>query len=340
MSKKTAVDTYEEIIRDLKNKIYHPVYFLCGEEPFYIDKISSYVEDHVLDEMEKEFNQTIVYGSDITAADLLGTCKRYPMMAEYQVVIVKEAQKLKGLEDMQSYIENPVSSTILVLCYKYGTFDQRKAFGKLLSKKTVYFNSEKIRDYKMAEWIEKFVKSEKLKISTRAAALMAEYLGTDLSKINNEISKLKIVMPEGSEITEKIILDNIGISNDYSIFELHKALGDKDVLKANRISNYFAANKKQHPIQMTIPSLYGFFSKLFKYQMLNRAMGSKELASEMGVAEFFLRDYARYGKNYSPGKLLRIIDYLLDADLKSKGVNTTESDDADIMKELLYKILH
>ena len=340
MSKKTSVDLYEDLLRDLKNRIYHPIYFLCGEEPFYIDKISDFIEENILNEMEREFNQTVVYGSDINEMDLLSICKRYPMMAEHQVVIVKEAQKLKNLEAIKDYLDHPLKSTILVLCYKYKTFDRRKEFGKMLDKKTVYFNSEKIRDYKMAEWIEKFVKSEKLKISPRSASLLAEYLGTDLAKINNEISKLKIVLPDGAEITDKIILDNIGISNDYSIFELHKALGDKDILKANRIGNYFAANKKVHPIQMTIPSLYGFFAKLLKYQILNKSLASKELAAELGVLEFLLRDYARYGKNYSAGKLVKIMEYLLQADLKSKGVDTTEGDDAEIMKELLFKILH
>lgn len=339
MSKKTSVDQFDEILRDLKNRIYHPVYFLCGEEPYYIDQISDYVEENVLNEMEKEFNQTIVYGQDISEADLIATCKRYPMMSEYQVVIVKEAQNMKKIEDLKSYVENPVSSTILVLCYKYKTVDRRKEFGKILDKKTVYYLSEKIKDYKLAEWIEKFVKSQKMKISPRSSALLAEFLGNDLAKISNEIGKLKILLPEGTEINDDIIQQNIGISKDYNIFELQNALGDKDVLKSNRILNYFAANKKSHPIQMTIPSLYGYFSKILRYHMVSN-LPAKDIAAELGVHEFFVRDYARYAKSYSPGKLLKIMEYLLDADLKSKGVNTTESDDLEIMKELFFKILH
>ncbi|HRE74494.1 MAG TPA: DNA polymerase III subunit delta [Flavobacteriales bacterium] len=339
MSKKSAVDQFEEIMRDLKNKIYHPVYFFCGEEPFYIDLLSDYMQENILDEMEREFNQTVVYGQDISEGDLIATCKRYPMMAEYQVVIVKEAQNMKKIEELKSYVENPVSSTILVLCHKYKTVDRRKEFGKMLDKKTVYYVSEKVRDYKLAEWIEKFVKTQKMKISPRSAAMLAEFLGNDLAKISNEIGKLKILFPEGTEISDEIIQQNIGISKDYNIFELQNSLGEKDILKSNRIVQYFAANKKSHPIQMTIPSLYGFFSKILKYHVVSR-LPAREIAAELGVNEFFVRDYARYAKSFTPGKLLKVMEYLLEADLKSKGVNTTESNDEEIMKELVYKILH
>jgi DNA polymerase-3 subunit delta len=339
MSKKTSVDQYEEILRDLKNKIYHPIYFLCGEEPFYIDLISDFAEENILDEMEKEFNMTIVYGQDISEIDLISTCRRYPMMAEYQLVIVKEAQNLKKVDELLAYAQNPVKSTILILCYKYKTLDRRKELGKVLDKNHIYFVSEKIKDYKLAEWIEKYVKSVKMKISPRSAALLAEFLGNDLAKISNEIGKLKILLPEGSEINDEAIQNNIGISKDYNIFELQTALGEKDILKANRILNYFAANSKSHPIQATIPSLFGFFQKIWKYHLFSTRQ-PKDIAAELGVHEFFVRDYARYAKNYTQGKLLKIMEYLLEADLRSKGVNTTDTDDGQIMKELFYKIMH
>ncbi len=339
MSKKTSADTCAEILRNLKNRIYQPVYFLCGEEPFHIDRISDYIEENVLNEMEKEFNQTILYGQDIQIPELVAACRRFPMMAEYQVIIVKEAQQLSKIEELKSYVENPAQSTILVLCYKYKTVDRRKEFGKLIDKKSVYFNSEKFRDYQLPQWIEQYVKEEKLKIGPRSATLLAEFLGNDLAKISNEIGKLKILLPEGAEITDEVIQKNIGISKDYNVFELQNALGDKDILKSNRIARYFAQNSKNHPIFTTIPSLYGFFTKILRYHMVS-AQSPREIATSLGVHEFFVKDYARYARNYSPGKLLRIIEYLLEADLHSKGVDTTGLDEDEILKELVYKILH
>ncbi|MFZ5553576.1 MAG: DNA polymerase III subunit delta [Bacteroidota bacterium] len=339
MAKKTSADNAAEILRDLKNRIYHPVYFLCGEEPFYIDKIADFVEANVLNEMEKEFNFSILYGQDIKIPELVASCKRYPMMSEYQVIIVKEAQNIDKIEELKPYVENPVKSTILVLCYKYKTIDRRKEFGKIIDKKSVYFNSEKVADYKLAQWIEQYVKEEKLKIGPRQSALLAEFLGNDLSKIANEIEKLKIFVPDGAEITDDIIQKNIGISKDYNVFELQNALGEKDILKSNRIITYFAQNEKSHPVFTLIPSLYGYYTKIMRYHLVS-TKPAREIAAELGVHEFFVRDYARYAKNYSPGKCVKIFEYLLEADLKSKGVDTTGMEGGDIMKELVYKILH
>lgn len=342
MTKKTntTTDNFKLIIRDLKNKIYKPIYFLCGDEPFYIDKISDYIETNVLLPEEKEFNQTILYGQDIDIASLIAACKRFPMMAEFQVVIVKEAQNLeKQIEQLKSYIENPVKSTILVLCYKYKKPDGRSLFTKTLQKSALYFVSEKIKDYQLADWIEDYVKEEKLNINPRNALMLAEYLGNDLQKIANQIHKLKILLPEGSEITAEVIQKNIGISKDYNPFELNNALGEKNILKANRIINYFGANDKSYPIQFLIPVMYGFFSKLLKYHLL-KDKTQANIASELGINPFIVKEYVKYAANYSDKKLVKIFSYLQEADLKSKGVNNSGLQNKEILKELIFKILH
>ncbi len=337
------------ILRELEMKNFKPIYFLMGEEPYFIDLITDYMEDKVLDEASKTFCQTIVYGRDVSMEQVISLSKGYPMMGDRQVVIVKEAQDMKEwksrkkededeeIKSLLHYIQNPTPSTILVFTYKNKTLDKRKKPYKLLDKHGVVFNSEKIRDYKLAEWIEKYVASRGYKINHAAAQLLAEYLGTDLSKVVNAINKLAIILPEKSEITPKSIEENIGISKDYNVWELQKALGQKDVLKANRIIQYFEANPKANPIQMVLPSLYGHYSKLAMYLSLP---DKKNAAAELGMSPYALNDYKDASTKYNAQKVERIIGYIRDTDKKSKGVNNVSVDHGELIKELVYKILH
>lgn len=341
---------FNSIISDLKKKVYRPVYFLMGDEPYFIDTISDYIEQNVLDESEKEFNQTVLYGRDVTSADVIGAAKRFPMMSEYQVVIVKEAQDIKDLvkkekEDkkdkqkstFEAYLENPLPSTILVFCYKYKSVDKRTALAKLIDKNAVLFESKKLYDNQVPDWINNYLKSKGFTINQRAAGLLSEYLGTGLSKITNELDKLIINIPPKSEITSENIQTNIGISKDYNVFELQTSIGKKEVLKVNRIINYFSANPKDNPMVMTVSSLYGYFSKLLTYHFLT---DKKTAASALGVHPFFVKDYELASKNYSVGKLKSIFSYLRDYDMKSKGVDTGSATEGELLKEMVFKILH
>ena len=341
---------YNQIMSDLKKKTYRPVYFLMGDEPYFIDMISDHIEQHVLDESEKEFNQTVLYGRDVTTADVIGAAKRFPMMSDYQVVMVKEAQDIKDLikkekEDkkekqkgvFETYLENPLPSTILVFCYKYKSIDKRTAIAKLIDKTAVLFESKKLYDNQVPDWINNYLKAKEYSINQRAAGLLAEYLGTGLSKISNELDKLIINLPPKAEITAEHIQANIGISKDYNVFELQTVIGKKEVLKANRIINYFAANPKDNPMVVTISSLYGYFCKLLTYHFL---ADKKMAASALGVHPFFLKDYELAARNYSVGKLKAIFGYLRDYDLKSKGVDSGSATEGELLKELVFKILH
>jgi DNA polymerase-3 subunit delta len=330
--------TYASILKELKTKIYHPVYFFTGDESFYIDLITQYVEKNILDEMEKEFNFSVFYGLDSNVYDIIGACKRFPMMSEFQVIIVKEAQNLKEIEKFESYLDNPVKSTILVFNYKKKP-DERKTFFKKLKTKSVYFSSEKIKDYKLADWVFEAGRELKINLNPKMAHKLGEYLGNDLSKIMNELEKLKIRYPENPEITDDIISENIGISKEFNIFELQNALGEKNILVSNRIANFFGANEKSIPIQQVLPNLNSFFSKIFVLHFL-KDKSEKSVASALRIHPFLVKDYIKYARNYDTHKLRRIIGYILDADLKSKGVNTTGEGSGEILKELVFKILH
>lgn len=332
---------FDDILSNLKNKIYHPVYFLYGEEPFFIDVISDYIEQNVLNDLEKEFNQSVLYGKDLTIPVLISYAKRFPMMASYQVIIVKEAQELDKIEEMMPYFEQPLDSTILVLCWKYEKIDRRKTAFNAIEKRGVLFESSKLYDDKIPAWISEYMKKKGYSISLKAAVLLTEFLGNDLSKIVNEVGKLIINIPPGNEITEDYIERNIGISKDFNIFELQKALGKKDVLRSNQIIQYFAANPRENPMVKSIPLLYGFFSKLLLYHYLPDK-SRNAAASALSVNPFFLPDYQIAAGNYPVGKLVSVISLLREYDLKSKGVDNNNSSvpDGELMKELVYRILH
>jgi len=330
---------FDQIVADLKNKIYHPIYFLGGEEPYYIDVISDYIEKNVLTESEQDFNQTVVYGRDTTPFEIISLAKRYPMMASHQVVIVKEAQNIQKIEELLPYVENTLDSTILVINYKYKKIDKRKSFFKTVGKKGVLFESAKIYDNKIPAWISSYLQKSGYSISPKATILLAEFLGSDLSKIVNEIEKLTINQPQGSQIDETIIEQNIGISKDFNIFELQNAIGSRNMVKANQIANYFAANPKENPLIKTVMILYGFFSKLLIYQQL-KDKSKNSVASSLSVNPFFVSDYKAAGRNYNTSKLRSIISLLREYDLKAKGVENVTTSDGELLKELLFKIMH
>jgi len=331
--------TFDQIIDKLKNKIYYPVYFLSGEEAYYIDEISDYIEKNVLTETEKEFNQTIIYGRDTSVPAIISAAKRYPMMANYQVVIIKEAQDVQKIEELDHYVENPLQSTLLVINYKYKKIDKRKTFSKLVEKKGVLFESKKLYDNQVPEWINNFAGQRGYRITPKATAMLSEYLGTDLSKIVNEISKLILNIPAKAEINESLVEQNIGISKDFNIFELQNAIGTRNIVKANQIANYFAASPKENPLVKTILMLFSYFTKLLIYHQLTDK-SRNNVASALSVSPLFVRDYEIAGRNYNQKKLAAIISLLHEYDLKSKGVNNVSTEEGELLRELLFKILH
>jgi len=332
--------TYEEILSDLKNRIFKPVYFLAGEEPYYIDLITDYIQDKVLSEADKAFNQIIVYGEDTNIASIIDTARRFPMMASHQVVIVKEAQSLKKIDDLAIYLEKPLLSTILVFSYKYKTLDKRTKLFKTLENHGVYFESARIRDYLIPAWIERYLMTKGIKTDPSASAMLTEYLGTDLHKIVNELDKLIITLPAGKPmITTALIEKNIGISKDYNNFELQKAVGERNILKANMIVHYFANNQKDNPITLSIASLFAFFTKLLTYHYLTDK-SKNNVAAALKVNPFFVKDYEVSATKYNPSKTAQIISQLRIYDLKSKGYCDPGTDPGDLLKELVFKILH
>ena len=336
-----------ELLKDLKNRKYKPLYLLHGEEPYFIDLVSNYIEHSLLPEAEKGFNQTVVYGKDTDIMTVLNAAKRYPMMADYQVVLVKEAQDMKwgkdddgkkGIDPVLSYLENPLPSTILVFCYKYGKFDKRKKTYKAIEKNGIVFESAPVYDNKIPSWIEGHISDKGYKINAQASAMLSEYLGNDLSKIANELEKLMLNIAAGQEITLKLIQDNIGISKEYNVFELQAALSKKDAYKVNQIINYFEANPKANPIVLVLGNLNNYFSKVQAYHYV-KDKSQQNLARELGVNPFFVKDYEQAGRSYNYPKTMQIISYLREYDLKSKGVESN-APHGELMKELMFKILH
>lgn len=344
-----------QILLDLKRRIFKPVYFLCGEETWYIDQLSEYIEKNILDEADREFNQHIVYGKDLDLLSVLSLARQFPMMSDHQVVIVKEAQNLRELsrggddevskpvtgaaQQLVAYVQNPQPTTILVFCYKYKTPDKRSALVKALQKNTVFIETKKMYDNQLPDWIGNHVSEKGYKISPKSSFLMAEFLGNDLAKIDNEVNKLIINLKPGEEISSDLIQNNIGISKDYNVFELQNALGKRDVLKANQIVNYFASNEKEHPMIMTLSSLYGYFSKILRYHFLSDK-SKFAAAKELGVNPYFVDGYAQAAALYHTPKLKKIFSVLKEYDLKSKGVDNASIDQGELLKEMVFRILH
>jgi DNA polymerase-3 subunit delta len=333
--------TYEEIVRDLKNRVYKPVYYLMGEESFYIDKISEYIADTVLTAEEKEFNQTVVYGGDTDIATIINAAKRYPMMSDYQVVIVKEAQHVKHMEELSFYLQKPLLSTILVFCHKHGSLDRRKKLAAEIEKVGVLFESKKIKDSQLTGFIASYLKRKSVDIEPKAADMMAEFVGTDLSRMAGELDKLIITLPAGARrVTSEQIELNIGISKDYNTYELRAALVAKDVLKANKIIKYFEENPKNNPIQMTLSTLFGFFSNLMlAYYAPDKT--EQGIAAQLGLkSSWQAREYMAAMRQYTGVKVMEIIGEIRYCDARSKGVDNVSLSDGDLLRELIYKILH
>ena len=334
------MDEVLKIVNDIKTGNIKPIYFLMGEESYYIDKLSEYIEKKVLTEEEKGFNQTVLYGRDVTIEDIVSTAKRYPMMAERQVVIVKEAQDLvRTIDKLESYAENPMPTTVLVICYKYKSLDKRKKVTKLIAKNGVVFESKKLYENQVGDWIKRVLAGKKYTIEPKATAMLVEFLGTDLSKINNELEKLQIILPIGSVINPMHIEENIGFSKDFNVFELRKALGERNQLKAYTIAENFAQNPKDNPMVVTTSLVFGFFIQLLKYHGL-KDRNPKNVAAVIGVNPFFLKEYDVALKNYPMKKVSQIVAALRDIDVKSKGVGANALSQSDLLREMLYKIFN
>lgn len=335
--------SFEEIIKEIKAKKYKPIYFLNGEEPFFIDKITDFIEKQVLPEEEKAFNQTVFYGNDITMTTVTDTARRFPMMSERQVVIVREAQNIKDFDNILPYIDHFQPTTLLLLAYKNKKADKRKNVFKKLSTSPncTWFDSNKLYDNKIPDWIMMYCKTNAYGITPKAAGILAESLGNDLSRIANEIDKLTLLLPPGGEIHETLVEEHTGISKDFNTFELQSAIIRKDFLKAGRIVNYFEANPKNNPLVLTIATLFKYFLNLLTYHYQKKSTPNmQEMARILGINAFFMKDYTDGARVYNAVKCAAIISLLREYDMKSKGVGNANISDGELLKELVFKIMH
>ena len=343
---------YDEVMIGLKQGKYAPAYMLCGKESYYIDLVANYIEQNVLDEMAREFDQTIIYGKDLSGGDVsavIGAARGFAMMGGYKVIIVKEAQNIKKWEALAMYIENPQPSTILVFCYKYGSPDKRLNLFKNWEKRGgVLMESDQLKDYQVEKWIRDYVvqrnaelkaNGDEVQIDEKVTKILADSIGTDLTQVVGALQKLIDGRPEGVKLIDAALVErNIGISKDFNVFELQDALVKGDVLKANRITQYFASSK-DHPMVKELGILYGFFANLMIYHYLPDK-SDRAVASALGINPYFVKDYAAAAKRYSAGKTFAIIGYFRDTDARLKGINNPSAKDADLWKELIYKIMH
>jgi DNA polymerase-3 subunit delta len=331
---------FEALLTDLKNKIYKPVYFLHGEEEYFIDIIIDYIEENVLDEAQKEFNQTTLYGKDSNAGMIIDTARRFPMMSNYQVVIVKEAQVLADIEDLAEYIKNPVETTILVIAYKHKAYDARKKLATTTKKIGVVFKSDRLFENQLPAWINRQVADKGYTITPEASRLMTASLGSDLTKIKMELDKLFISLYENKVIDEDAIEQNIGISKEFNIFEFQKAIGSGDYYKANQIARYFGANQRTNPFVVTIALLYQYFSKLLIYHNIKDKSQNNVVAAELSVSPYFVRDYKNAVRRFPLQKTIQAISLLREYDLKFKGINNASASEGDLLTELVFKLMH
>jgi len=334
--------TFEEVIQQIDQRKFRPVYFLHGAEAYFIDKIVDHAAATILGEAERDFNQTILYAKDTQPLTVVDTAVRLPMMSEFQVVIVKEAQeynKASQWEQLEKYVENPNSSTILIFAHKYKTLDKRSRFYKVVSKKGVVFESPEIKEYQVGAWVKDFLKQKKYPITDKAVSLITESVGSDLSRIVNELEKLFILIPQGTQINEKHVEQHIGISKDYNVFELVNAIAERDIIKANKIVNYFSQNPKAGPLVLVLGQLHGLYQKLFKVHFAQTEDPSK-IASLLKVHPFVAKSMVQNKKKHPAKMISRNFSILREYDMLSKGVGTTGIPDSELMKELIYKLLH
>ena len=339
IKRKTNRLEIEQIYRQIKAKDYKPIYLLHGEEPYYIDMLSNLFEEKVLNEGEKAFNLSILYGKETDFKTVVDNCRQFPMMARYRLVIVKEAQEMRDIKKLEKYAEQPSDQSILVINHKYKKLDQRSSFAKIIKKNAVVFESKKLYDNQLPQWIDQQLKKAGFKSNAAASLLLAEYLGNDLSKISNEINKLELHFDKGHTIDVAIIQEHIGISKEYNIFELQKALGERNAVKAFQIYLYFSRNPKKHPLLMIVASLYGYFMKIWLTQKYH-AQNDNELGRTIGVySSFFVKEYRIAAKRYSGSQLKHILITLKEFDLYSKGVDNRNTQNGQLVNELIYKIL-
>lgn len=331
--------SFEQIVADIKNRSFAPIYLLHGEEPYFIDAIEDAIESNLLKPEEKEFNQSILYGSETDIGSLQDMAMRYPMFSDYQLIIVREAQKLKQIEQLEAYAEKPARSTILVLCHKYKKLDGRTKFSKNIDKHGLVFESKKLYDNQVSPWITNYIKARGYQIEERASLLLAEYIGADLSRITHEFTKLTINIPPNSTITTDIIECNVGISKEFNVFELSRAMGERDILKANKIAFYLGKNPKENPLVKIVPMLFNYFTRILLYKKFEGSPNAT-LASVLGVSPFFLKEYTIAAAKYPLVKLYQVVSILREYDLKNKGVGNETADDNELLKEMIYKILH
>lgn len=328
----------DAILSDWKKGVFKPVYWLEGEEDYYIDKAVHYAEHSILNESEASFNLTIFYGRDAAWADVVNACRRYPMFADKQVVLLKEAQHMRDIEKLEPYIENPLVSTIFVVSYKEKKVDGRSKFAKTLKAKSVFISTKKIYDNQLPEWIQQLVHSKELTISPKGLALFADHIGNDLTRIENEIDKISVNLGKRKTITEEDIEEFVGVSKEFNVFELQSALATKDLAKAIRIIQYFEANPKAAPIQLVLPSLYSFFSKVFMVYGAG-SMDEKSVAAAIGVTPFFVKQYLQAAKIYDYAGVEKVLLLLHQYNLKSIGVNSVNTEDGSLLKEMVYKMI-
>jgi len=328
----------EKIIGEWRKGTFKPIYWLEGEEPYHIDKVVEYAEHKILSESEAGFNLTIFYGKDADWATVINACRRYPMFAERQVVLLKEAQHMRDIDKLEGYIENPLSSTVFVVSYKEKKVDARTKFARVLKQKGEVFTTKKLYDNQLPQWANEMVQQHGLTISQKALALLVDHIGNDLSRIQNEIEKLAVNLGTRKEISEDDIEKYIGVSKEFNVFELQDALGKKNLPKAIRIIQYFESNPKAAPIQLILPSLYGFFSKVY---MIFGAGSNDEkiIASAVGVNPFFVKDYLAAAKNYGEQGVQQTLLLLHQYNLRSIGVHDSGTEDADLLKELVVKMM-
>lgn len=334
--------TFDSIMHDLKQRNYLPIYYLMGEESFYIDKISDYIAENVLTPEERDFNMMVMYGADVTGKDVVEVARRYPMMSEHQVVIVKEAQKLKGLEPLEKYVEKPLASTILVFCHKYGVADRRKKVYSEMAKVGVVFESKKLRDRDLIPFIGKYLQARGASIDPKSEQIIADSIGPDLNRLTSELDKVLIALPaDDKRVTPEVVERQIGVSKDFNTFELRDAIVNRNVYKANQIANYFDINPKAGSFYQILPLLFNYF------QNLMIAFYCPQRASQEAVAKWLdlkspwaAKDYMTGMRNYSGMKVMQIISKIREIDAKSKGIDNPNTPSGELMKELIFFILH
>jgi DNA polymerase III subunit delta len=328
----------EKIISDWKKKAFKPVYWLEGEEEYFIDKVVEFAEHHILNESEASFNLSVFYGKDANWADVVNACSRYPMFAERQVVLLKEAQQMRDVEKLESYIENPLASTVFVVSYKEKKLDARKKFAKLVKEKGVLISTKKMYERELPQWTQELIQSKGLTITQKGLALLVDHIGNDLVRIENEIDKLSVNLGKRTTITEDDIEQYVGVSKDYNVFELQSALAAKDLARSIRIIQYFEANPKAAPIQLVLPSLYSFFSKVFMVFGAGTS-DEKSVAAAIGVNPYFMKDYMQAAKLYTYPGVEKALLLLHTYNLKSVGVGSSGTEDASLMKEMIVKMV-